>query len=146
MKLIMAIAVLVVLVGGVATLWFLGIPPFKKAGKKPAKPAAKEAVVKQPPVTVSLDSAKPKPATQKRKPAAPALPDPAEERDLLRLASVYEQMPADDAGRILAEMPKPLLEKLLRRMDDRQVAKVLLTFEPKRAAALSTALVTPAVP
>jgi flagellar motility protein MotE (MotC chaperone) len=79
--------------------------------------------------------------------AASTTPDPAEERNLQRLAAVYEQMPAEEAAPILKAMQKPLVEKLLRRMDDRQVAKVLLALnDVKQAAAFSTALAKPVTP
>jgi hypothetical protein len=77
--------------------------------------------------------------------ALPALPkasetDPQAERNLARLTSIYEQMPPEDAGRILVKLPDSLLEKMLRRMDERQAGKILLTFDPHRAARLTQAL------
>ncbi len=59
---------------------------------------------------------------------------------MVRLASVYEQMPAEDAARIMASLPDSLVEDLLRRIDERQVGKILLALGPKRAAKLTQAL------
>ena len=62
--------------------------------------------------------------------AAPSL-DP---REIARLASIYEQMAADNIVKIFAKMPDPQILALLRRMDEKKVGEVLAAIPPERAA------------
>ena len=146
-KLIIIVLVLVVLAGGGAgALFFLGMPPFKKPAKKPGKAAHQ---VAKAPAKTSGDAApaaappiQPKAARvpSKTTPTANLDQDERAEARITRLTAVYEQMSADDAGRIFAKLPDPLVEKLLRKMDERRAGKVLLTLDIERAARLTQAL------
>jgi hypothetical protein len=130
-----------------------GIPPFSKPNKATKKAEAAQApsgktAVDEPATLHPADSAAPANMRSARKTVPTAAgrhdavrpPDPDEERKLARLSSIYEQMPAEEAGRILVKLPDPFVEKLLSRMDERQVGKLLLTFDADRAARLTRAL------
>ena len=62
--------------------------------------------------------------------AQPAL-DP---REVARLASIYEQMSADNIVKIFAKMTDPQILALLRRMDEKKVGELLAAIPPERAA------------
>lgn len=70
-----------------------------------------------------------------------AEPDP---KNLTRMAAVYEQMPPETVTRIFGKMRDDQVTALLRRMDEKQVAQVLASFTPDRAARLTLALSRPA--
>lgn len=145
---------LLILAGGVAGgLYFLGIGPFKKHVKKPAgavartapNPAAGAARSVAPVASASAaapSAVRTPPARSRKAPDVSASLDSQEEEEakITRLSSVYEQMPAEETGRIFARLPDPLVEKLLRKMDERQVGKVLLALDTNRAVRLTQAL------
>jgi flagellar motility protein MotE (MotC chaperone) len=156
MKRVLLIGLPLVLVigGGVGAMFYFGIPPFKKAVKPKTAAAGKQAANHQ----AAAASAQPSAAvasaqqpqtsvaskTQKSAPKNADSPnlDADEQADarISKLSSVYEQMPADEAGKILAKLPDPFVEKLLRKMDERQVGKLLLTLDTSRAAKLTQSL------
>ncbi len=115
-----------------------GITPKKTAATK-KQLAPQEAAKTVPPKRPSAVAAKPKsPGKSVVKP--PARVDPEAEKKIDRLASMYEQLPAEEAGPIFAKLPDALVEKLLRKMDDRQAGKVLLVLGTQRAAKLTMSL------
>jgi flagellar motility protein MotE (MotC chaperone) len=143
------IGVLLLLIAGgvVAGLGFTGVvkipgitPKKASAKKQPASQVAKAEPTKHDIAKkLAANTAKPKQAAKPAgKPAATQ--DPESDKKLQRLATMYEQLPADEAGPIFAKLPDALVEKLLRKMDDRQAAKVLLTLGTDRAAKLTLAL------
>jgi len=156
-KIIIIVALLVVVAGGGAgAMYFLGMPPFKKAAKKPGKSTHGTAATQQKPAQTVADGgasghATPtpsnailpvRPAAKPGQPAQTTNLDEGEREEgrITRLSSVYETMPAEEAGRIFAKLPDSLVEKLLRKMDERQVGKVLLALDVDRAARLTQAL------
>src|SRR5690348_7820447 len=128
MKVAAYILVAIMLVGGVAAgMQQMGIGPFKKPTKKAAKqtPAAQAATAPQPASTVDMDAgvqpktpAPAKPAPPKLSPDQLAAAQRLADQHLDKLATVYEQMPPEDAGKILAKLPDPLVQQLLSRMDE----------------------------
>lgn len=62
-----------------------------------------------------------------------AMPPP-DSREIVRLASIYEQMSADNIVKIFAKMPDPQTIALMRRMDEKRVGEVLAAIPPERAA------------
>jgi flagellar motility protein MotE (MotC chaperone) len=70
-----------------------------------------------------------------------AQPDP---KNLARMASVYEQMPADKVTIIFGKMRDDQVTALLRRMDEKRVGQILAAVTPERAARLTLALARPA--
>jgi flagellar motility protein MotE (MotC chaperone) len=70
-----------------------------------------------------------------------AAPDP---KNIARMASVYEQMPAETVTLIFGKMRDDQVIALLRRMDEKQVGQVLAAMAPDRAARLTLALTRPA--
>lgn len=145
MKIVILLLLVISILGGVAFgLTKMGIIPLGKRPKKPVSTVAAGQIEASPTLSTPSQSVTSTPPLSKS-PAPPepprgqALP-PEEERSLARLTAVYEQMPAEDAGRILAKLPDSLIEKMLRRMDERQAGKILLTFDPNRAARLTQAL------
>ena len=146
-KLLIVMALFGIVGGGVATLWFFHVPPFRKAPKHSTTASTKSA---RPRVVVQHDAPAPvaqapvaTPPAEPAKPVVSPAPKPAprlSDADLTRLAGVYEQMPVDDASKIMAKLPDSLVEPLLRRMDERQVGKLLATFAPERAARLTQAM------
>lgn len=69
--------------------------------------------------------------------AQTALPDP---RSVARMASVYEQMPADAVTKIFAKLSDDQVIALLRKMDEKKVGQVLAVQTPERAARFTLAL------
>ncbi len=63
--------------------------------------------------------------------AAAFAPDP---REIARLASIYEQMPAENVVKIFAKLPDPQTVALMRRMDEKKVGEILAAIAPERAA------------
>ena len=59
---------------------------------------------------------------------------PVDPKEVARLASIYEQMSADNIVKIFAKMPDPQIIALLRRMDEKKVGEVLAAIPPERAA------------
>jgi flagellar motility protein MotE (MotC chaperone) len=70
-----------------------------------------------------------------------AEPDP---KNLIRMASVYEQMPPETVTRIFGKMRDDQVTALLRRMDEKRVGQILASITPERAARLTLALARPA--
>ncbi len=68
--------------------------------------------------------------------AAPATA-PLDPKELARMASVYEQMPADTASKIFAKLPDDQVIALLRKMDEKKVGEILAIATPERAARLT---------
>ncbi|HSV73880.1 MAG TPA: hypothetical protein VLH79_08990 [Chthonomonadales bacterium] len=163
------VLLLVVALAGSATYGLARVGVIRIPGITPGQPAATAAqqaspppveeppLVEEPPTAsaphtsgqplASADSAwpptPPSPAPQRaRQPAAaPSPEDRAEqERRLLRLASVYDQMPVDEASKVFERLPDPLVEQLLLKMDERQVARLLAKLPPDRAALLTRSL------
>ena len=62
---------------------------------------------------------------------AASMSDP---REIARLSSIYEQMPAENVVKIFAKLPDPQTVALLRRMDEKKVGEVLAAIAPERAA------------
>lgn len=73
--------------------------------------------------------------------AAAQQPDP---KNVTRLASVYEQMDPETVQRIFAKLPEAHVQALLRKMDEKQVGRILALEKPDRAARLTLALSRPA--
>ena len=154
---------LLVLGGGVAALWFFKVPPFGKPARKTA-PAAEQTAKTDPTEESTAGSnseGEPKSSTAIVEKPRAVLPSPSKpslprtvrqpalkmtEADLTRLAGVYEQMDVDDAAKIMAKLPDTLVEPLLRRMEEKQVGKLLIAFAPDRAARLTLALSTSGSP
>lgn len=144
MKIVAAILLpLMIIASGVVMLFQFDVLPLGKHKPK-AKTAARTALK---PAPQQKAATPPAPVQQAQKPAAAPPPapktpvvDPAEGKRLTRLASIYEQVPPEEATRILKELPDDTLQKLLDKMDERKVAKLLQSMEPKRAAKLTLAL------
>ena len=49
-------------------------------------------------------------------------------------------MPVEEATKIMAKLPDTVVEPLLRRMDEKQVGKLLTSFNTDRAAKLTLAM------
>jgi flagellar motility protein MotE (MotC chaperone) len=64
-------------------------------------------------------------------------------RSVARMASVYEQMPAETVTKIFEKLPDAQVLALLRKMEDKQVAQILAIVAPERAARLTQALSQP---
>lgn len=145
MKIVIILLLVVSVLGGAAFgLMKLGVISLGKPPKKPAATVVTRQIEASPTPSTppqSITSTSP-PSSSPAPPEPPRgqEPNPEEERSLARLTAIYEQMPAEDAGRILAKLPDSLVEKMLRRMDERQAGKILLTFDPNRAARLTQAL------
>ena len=163
-KLLVVLGMFALVGGGVASLWFYGVPPFGKKAKPGKAAATKLATAKRPNGTPAsgtdaskdgvssgsdesvsagrkpavADSGNGKPGASSSKGAASAAKQ--SEANLTRMASVYEQMPVDDASRIFAKLPDSAVEPLLRRMDEGQMGKLLMTFPPDRAAKLTLSM------
>lgn len=165
-KLIVIFAMFALVGGGVGALWFFKVPPFATNAKKAAartvkhrtpsstlgQPEAAKSEPKDDPVTSTATQpsavASSAPAAQPSqspsaeaehatpKPPMPALSEP----DLNRTAGIYEQMPVDEAAKIMAKLPDNVVEPLLRRMDEKQVGKLLATFPAERSAKLTLAM------
>jgi hypothetical protein len=136
MKIVVTLVVLIVLLGGAGgALFYLKLPPFAKATPKKATVSTSKVRIAAAP--------EPEPAVPlAAKPVAPparktVVVDPAK---ITRLSSIYEQMPAEDASRVMAKLPDPLVQRILSGMDERQVGKLLGLFPPDRAARLTRAL------
>lgn len=165
-KLIVICAMFALLGGGVGSLWFFKVPPFARAAKKPAAATAKHVKPSSAPTPAEEPKTEPKSdpvaaaasqtpnvaisdqATQpSQSPPADAQHTPPKSRipalsepDLNRMAAVYEQMPVDEATKIMAKLPDSVVEPLLRRMDEKQVGKLLATFPAERSAKLTLAM------
>jgi flagellar motility protein MotE (MotC chaperone) len=154
-RLLIVMVTFVLLGGGVGALWFFKVPPFGKPAKPHAKQAAKPAdstaeTRETAPATTATETGAKEPAespistkTADKKPAKTiARPDAAKptEEGLTRMAQVYEGMPVEEATTIMAKLPDTVVEPLLRRMDDKQVGKILSSFAPERAAKLTVAM------
>ena len=153
MKRMLIVVIMFALVGGgIATLWFFHVPPFGRPSKKEKVSAHKPA-----PATVSPSNLATAPdastdktnvtnttsTTHTSNPASLASTKPSakmSDADLTRLSAVYEQMPVDEATKIMAKLPDVVVEPLLRRMDERQVGKLLSAFTADRAAKLTLAM------
>ena len=61
-------------------------------------------------------------------------------RSIARLATVYEQMPAETANKIFSKLPEPEVIALLRKMDEKKVGQILAIVPPDRAARMTLAL------
>ncbi len=154
MKRLLFIVIPLLLVGGtVYGMMLSGIPPFKKdTGKKSKAHAApateqKTTASSSAPANGGAGSSTVPPVPPVRRSTPPPRPQAADantvemtEARIARLSTVYEQMPAEEAGRIFAKLPDPLVEELLRRMDERQVGKLLLALDVGRAARLTQSL------
>jgi flagellar motility protein MotE (MotC chaperone) len=71
---------------------------------------------------------------------------PFDPRETARMASIYEQMPADTVIKIFAKLPDPQVIALLRRMDEKKVSEVLAAIAPERAAFFTQSLSRAAAP
>lgn len=149
MRIALVIVGLLVVAGGtVVGLAFAGVirvpglPSRSKAAPKSATAQHENAALSIAPAT------KPAPVPPRRTEPSPTPPsrptppitDPEVDKKLVRLASIYDQIPAEEAADIFRNLPDPLIESLLRRMDERQVGKLLLALERKRAARITAAL------
>jgi Mg/Co/Ni transporter MgtE len=159
MKYVLAILIPFLLIGGtVAGLYYSGIGPFARVHSKP-KAASSTAVASKTSDTSSASSKTSQssnsntsgnfasvgntlpqnPPIQKISLPQPP-PDPKIEENLTRMASVYEDMQPEDAVRIFSKLPDPLVEKLMKRMDERQVSQILTLMPLDRSARLTRAL------
>jgi len=138
MRIVLAILLPLVLIGGgVGALYLTGRPPFARHRRAAAKPVpAPRAAAPAEPRSLAPQARRPAP----RRRTAASTQDPADTARITRLASIYEQMPAEQAAPVFAKLPDPLVKDLLQRMDERQVAKLLGAFGPDRAARLTVAL------
>jgi flagellar motility protein MotE (MotC chaperone) len=75
--------------------------------------------------------------------AAAAGPPAADPKQLIRLASIYEQMTPEAVNKIFVKLPDDQVIALLRRMDEKQVGEILAGVAPERAARLTQALSRP---
>ena len=159
MKYFLAIVIPILLIGGtVAGLYFSGIGPFARVHAKP-KAAASPAAASSTPITASSGSKSSQPSNPNSSgnyasvgntlPQNPPIqkislpqppPDPKIEANLTRMASVYEDMQPEDAVRIFSKLPDPLVENLMKRMDERQVSQILTLMPLDRSARLTRAL------
>ncbi len=88
------------------------------------------------------------PAAMKSSPSYPAssaanavpTPDPNADENAAHLASVYEQMQPQDAVKILAKLPDPIVVKLLGKMDSMQVSKILPLLPVDRSVRITKEL------
>lgn len=138
------ISLLVVAAAAVYGLaWFhiipLNLPGIKRSTVKPAAATA-------PSVIITPDAPPSRPPA--RRPMRPAARDAEagvqDAAAIARLTAIYEQMPAEDAARILSKLPDKLVEQILRKMDERQAGKLLLSFPTERSVKLTSALARPA--
>jgi hypothetical protein len=139
MKIVVAFVVLIVMAGAaVGALFYLKLPPFAAAAPKKAGGSKSKVRVAQArssataPAATNVTTAPAAPPTR----TAPAI----DRAKVARLSSIYEQMPAEDASRVMAKLPDPLVQRILAGMDERQVGKLLGLFPPDRAASLTRAL------
>src|SRR5579862_6178996 len=107
--------------GGIYAAMKAGIGPFHHPAKAAGKAAAAQPAPAATTPTAAADTASDTAATQraakpqsKPKPAddAAATDDPDAEQRLAKLTSVYEQMPAEDAGKIMAKLLDSLVQQL----------------------------------
>jgi hypothetical protein len=143
MKIAMAFVGLLVVVGGACgALYFLKLPPFAANGQK--KPVVVAAVTQPAATEPDPETASPSPptaSTAKPAIAVTARPDPsATAAKMARLSSIYEQMPTEDASKVLAKLPDDLVQQILGKMDEGKVAKLMGSFAPDRAARLTRGL------
>jgi hypothetical protein len=139
MKLVLGgIAIVLVLGGAAAALFILKLPPFANSARPMASPAP--TAVEAPAAEPAPVAATPAPPAQPRQPAKPAAESAGQNEKVVRLAAIYDQMPVEDATRVMAKLPDPLVQRLLSRMDERQVGKLLGAFPPDRSARLTQAL------
>ncbi len=64
-------------------------------------------------------------------------------KSIARMATVYEQMPADTANKIFSKLPDPEVIALLRKMDEKKVGQILAIVPPDRAARMTLSLSKP---
>lgn|GEM_PF-2633855 len=67
-------------------------------------------------------------------------PEPNADENAAHLASVYEQMQPQDAVKILAKLPDPIVVKLLGKMDSMQVSKILPLLPVDRSVRITKEL------
>ena len=129
-------------------------PPVKKptaiaavsvvSPEQQALKAQRDALDKERAEWESQKQAQAKSTDDKSKPTPVVVPlDP---RETARMASIYEQMPADSVVKIFAKLPDPQTIALLRRMDEKKVSEVLATIAPERAAFFTQSLSRAAQP
>lgn len=116
-------------------------PPDPMAGEKQAVKAERDALDQERANWETQKQAQIRADQQAREAAANALPDP---KELARLASIYEQMPADTVNKIFLKLPEDEVLGLLRRMDEKQVAQIMAGMTTDRAARLTQFLSRPA--
>ena len=148
MKWMIALVILAAVAGGAYFgMKRMGLGPFRHTAKVAAKGKKLETQAAPKPVKTAVAVETPRPVVKRVEPDPVRSPPPRSaldekqaERSITRLASVYEQMPAEEASTILIKLPDALVEKLLRRMDEKQVGKLLLTFPAQRAALLTRSM------
>lgn len=115
-----------------------GQPPAGQAGvptgptpEQQALKAQRDALDKERADWEAQKQAQAKAAEKPKTDANAFVPDP---REIARLASIYEQMPAENVVKIFAKMPDPQTIALMRRMDEKKVGEILAAIAPERAA------------
>lgn len=71
--------------------------------------------------------------------------DTVDDKSVARLALVYEQMPASGAAEIILKLPSNLQLRLLGKMDEQKVSKLLLSVPADKASELTMAMARSAV-
>lgn len=115
--------------------------PDPLAGEKQAIRAEREAFDKERASYEAQKQSQARTEQQAQAAAVNALPDP---KEMARLATIYEQMPAETVNKIFLKLPENEALSLLRRMDEKQVALLLGGMPPERAARLTQFLSRPA--
>src|SRR2546429_8674456 len=121
MKIALIIFLLRVVVGGgLAALIFAGVvkvPGIKPRGAKTVtrRPAPKPAPTPPHASPPSVSLARPSQSKPTVPAKQPAEKDPETEKNLARMASVYEQMSAEEASAIFQELPDTLVTQLFRK-------------------------------
>jgi flagellar motility protein MotE (MotC chaperone) len=117
--------------------------PDPLAGEKKVLEAQRKALEEERAAWEADKQAQQKQQTTARRAAAAAAPDP---RNVARMASVYEQMPAEAVTPIFTKLPDDQVIALLRKMDEKKVGQILAIQTPERAARLTLALSRPEAP
>jgi flagellar motility protein MotE (MotC chaperone) len=118
--------------------------PDPLAAEKQALQAQRDALKQEQADWEAQQQAKQK-ATEKTRATAAAVAAASDPKQLLRLASIYEQMSPDAVNKIFAKLPDAQVIELLRRMDEKQAGAILAGVTPERAARLTLALSRPPV-
>lgn len=111
--------------------------PDPLAGEKKALQAQRQALEDERAAWESDKKVQQQQQETSKRTAQVAAPDP---RSIARLASVYEQMPADSVTKIFAKLPDDQVIAMLRKMDEKKVSEILAIQTPERAARFTLTL------